>query len=218
MAQAAKDAGVKHVIWSTLEDTRLRVPLADTRMPTLQGKYKVPHFDGKGEANGYFSELGVPTTFLNTSFYWDNLIHFGMGPKPGPDGTLAFTLPMGDKKLPGIAAGGHRPLRVRHLQASRADRQDGRHRRRAPHRRDRWPPPSRRRSGKPVVYNAVTPEVYRGFGFPGADDLGNMFQYKADFEAEYCAARDLAFSRSLNPQLQTFAQWLAANKDRIPLA
>ena len=26
-----------------------------------------------------------------------------MGPKPGPDGTLAFTLPMGDKKLPGIA-------------------------------------------------------------------------------------------------------------------
>ena len=46
----------------------------------------------------------MPTTFLLTSFYWDNLIHFGMGPKQGPDGKLAFTLPMGDKKLPGIAA------------------------------------------------------------------------------------------------------------------
>ena len=44
-----------------------------------------------------------------------------------------------------------------------------------------------------------------------------MFQYKADFETEYCGARDLAFSRSLNPQLQTFAQWLEANAKRIPL-
>ena len=46
----------------------------------------------------------MPTTFLLTSFYWDNLIYFGMGPKKGADGELAFTLPMGDAKLPGIAA------------------------------------------------------------------------------------------------------------------
>ena len=103
MAEAAKEAGVKHVIWSTLEDTRQRVPLSDDRLPTLMGKYKVPHFDAKGEADAFFREL-TPTTCLRTSFYWDNLIHFGMGPKPGPDGTLAFTMPMADKKLPGIAA------------------------------------------------------------------------------------------------------------------
>ena len=104
MAQAAKDAGVQHVIWSTLEDTRQWVPLSDDRMPTLMGKYKVPHFDAKGEANQEFTDRGVPTTFLLTSFYWDNFIHFGMGPKRGPDGVLAITFPMGDKKLPGIAA------------------------------------------------------------------------------------------------------------------
>ena len=92
------------MIWSTLEDTRKWVPLSDDRMPTLQGKYKVPHFDGKGESNHFFTDAGVPTTFLLTSFYWDNFIHFGMGPKKGPDGKLAITLPMGDKKLPGIAA------------------------------------------------------------------------------------------------------------------
>ena len=51
MAQAAKRRGVQHVIWSTLEDTRKWVPLTDNRMPTLMGKYKVPHFDAKGEAN-----------------------------------------------------------------------------------------------------------------------------------------------------------------------
>ncbi|MFL5633769.1 MAG: NmrA/HSCARG family protein, partial [Gemmatimonadaceae bacterium] len=104
MAQAAKDAGIRHVIWSTLEDTRQSVPISDDRMPTLMGKYKVPHFDAKGEANAFFAELGVPTTYLVTSFYWDNFIHFGMGPKKGPDGKLAITLPMGSKKLPSIAA------------------------------------------------------------------------------------------------------------------
>jgi uncharacterized protein YbjT (DUF2867 family) len=217
MAWAAKDAGVKHVIWSTLEDTRLRVPLPDTRMPTLQGQYKVPHFDGKGEANGFFTELGAPTTFLNTSFYWDNLIHFGMGPKPGPDGTLAFTLPMRDSKLPGIAVEDigrcaygvfKRPDLIGKTVGIAGEHLTG----------TQMAAALSQALGRPVIYNAVTPEVYRGFGFPGAEDLGNMFQYKADFEKDYCAARDLGFSRSLNPQLQTFAQWLAANKDRIPLA
>ncbi|MDX2060854.1 MAG: NmrA/HSCARG family protein, partial [Gemmatimonadales bacterium] len=103
LAQAAQRAGVRHVVWSTLEDTRKWVPLADPRMPTLHGKYKVPHFDSKGEADEFFRSLGVPTTFLLTSFYWDNFIHFGLGPKRGPDGTLAITLPLDGAKLPGIA-------------------------------------------------------------------------------------------------------------------
>src|ERR1035441_1074417 len=104
MAEAAKAAGLRHVIWATLEDTRKWVPLSDDRMPTLQGKYKVPHFDAKGESDHFFTDAGVPTTFLLTSFYWDNFIYFGMGPKKVPDGKLGITLPMGDKKLPGIAA------------------------------------------------------------------------------------------------------------------
>ena len=217
MAQAARDSGLKHVVWSTLEDTRKWVPLTDTRMPTLQGKYKVPHFDAKGEANRIFSDLGVPTTFLNTSFYWDNLIHFGMGPKKGPDGKLAFVLPMGEKKLPGIAAEDigrcaygvfkRGPELVGKTVGIAGEHLTG----------AQMAAALTKALGQDVVHSAVTPEVYRGFGFPGADDLGNMFQFKAEFEKEYCAARDLGFSRSLNPQLQTFAQWLAANKERIPL-
>ncbi len=71
--------------------------------------------------------------------------------------------------------------------------------------------------GEEVRYNAVTPDAFRGFGFPGAEDLGNMFQFKRDFEDYFCRARDPAVARSLNPALQTFAVWLAANKDSIPL-
>jgi uncharacterized protein YbjT (DUF2867 family) len=217
MARAARKAGVEHVIWSTLEDTRAWVPLDDDRMPTLLGSYKVPHYDSKGESNRLFTAEGVPTTFLLTSFYWDNFIHFGMGPKKGPDGVLAITLPMGDKKLPGIAAedigrcaygifrkgseyvgktlgiaGGH--LTGAEMAAAFT-----------------------RALGQEVRYNDVPPEVYRAFDFPGAEDLGNMFQFKRDFEAYYCGARSLEVARALNPALQSFDVWLARNKDRIPL-
>jgi uncharacterized protein YbjT (DUF2867 family) len=217
MAVAAKDAGLGHVIWSTFEDTRLSVPLTDARMPTLQGRYKVPHFDAKAEADVYFTELGLPTTFLLTSFYWDNLIYFGMGPKKGPDGKLAFTLPMGSKKLPGIAAGdiggcAHGIFKRGAEFIGKTVGVAGEHLTGA-----QMAAALSEALGQEVAYNAVPPAVYRSFGFPGADDLGNMFQFKADFESMYCGNRDLALSRSLNPKLQTFAQWLAANKSRIPV-
>jgi len=218
MAEAAKDTGLKHVIWSTLEDTRRWVPLSDNRMPTLQGKYKVPHFDGKGESDRVFTELGVPTTFLLTSFFWDNFIHFGMGPKKGPDGKLAITFPMGDRKLPGIAAediGGcaYGIFRKGSELIGKTVGIAGEHLTGA-----QMAAAFTKALGREVVYHAVTPEEYRGLGFPGADDLGNMFQFKRDFEDYFCGARSVDFSRSLNPALQTFDTWLAKNKSRIPPA
>jgi uncharacterized protein YbjT (DUF2867 family) len=216
-AQAAKDAGLQHVIWSTLEDTRKWVPLEDDRMPTLMGKYKVPHFDAKGEADGIFRELGVPTTFLLTSFYWDNLIYFGAGPQRGPDGVLAVTFPLDDKPLSSIAVEDigkcaygifkrgrefiNRTVGIagEHLTGTQMARQ------------------LTQALGQEVRYNNVPPEVYRSFGFPGADDLGNMFQFKRDFNDYFVGARDLEFSRSLNPELQTFEEWLAVHKSEIPI-
>ena len=217
MAQAAQAAGLKHVIWSTLEDTRQWVPLSDNRMPTLMGKYKVPHFDAKGEADDLFVKAGLPVTLLITSFYWDNLIYFGSGPKKGPDGKLALVFPMGDKKLPAIAVedigkcaygifkrgtefiGKKVGIAGEHLTGAQ------------------MAAAMSKALGKKIGYNAVPPDVYRTFGFPGADDLGNMFQFKRDFNEYYCGARSPEFARSLNPDLLTFEAWLARNKDRIPL-
>jgi uncharacterized protein YbjT (DUF2867 family) len=217
IAKAAKENNVQHVIWSTLEDTRKWVPLNDNRMPTLGGNYKVPHFDSKGEADKHFTEQGVPVTFLLTSFYWENFIYFGMGPKKGEDGKLALSLPMGDKKLPGISvedigksayeifkrgnefigktvgiSGAH--LTGREMADSFA-----------------------KALGQDVAYNAVPFDVYRGLGFDGAEDLGNMFQFKHDFEDYFCGARSIDFSKSLNPTLQSFDSWLEENKNKIPL-
>ena len=218
LAEAARYAGVKHAIWSTFEDTRKYIPLTDGRMPTLLEKYKVPHFDAKAEADAYFTERRVPTTFLLTSFYWENFIYFGAGPKKGPDGTLALTLPIGNKKMPSIAAsdigacaygifkrgsefiGKTLGVAGEHLTGAQMAMAFS------------------EALGQRVVYNPVSPDVYRTFGFPGADEMGNMFQFKADFESVYCGNRDLALSRSLNPKLQSFAQWLAVNKSRVPLS
>ena len=71
--------------------------------------------------------------------------------------------------------------------------------------------------GKEVDYTNVPPDVYRSFDFPGADDLGNMFQFKRDFNDYYAGVRDLAFSRSLVPDMMTYDQWLARYKDQIPI-
>ena len=217
MADAATEAGVRHVIWSTLEDTRERVPLSDRRMPTLLEKYKVPHFDAKGEANRLFTGRGLPTTLLLTSFYWENLIHFGMGPKRGEDGRLHFTLPMGDKRLPGIASEdigrcAYAIFRKGSELIGRTVGIAGDHLTGA-----QMAAALTAAVGEEVRYNAVSPAAYRGFGFPGADDLGNMFQFKRDFEPDFCGARSLEFSRALNPGMRTFAAWLAENAGRIPV-
>jgi len=215
MAKAAAEGGATHVIWSTLEDTHRWVPLDDDRMPTLMTEYKVPHFDAKGEANHLFADHGAPTTFLLTSFYWDNLISFGMGPKKGADGTLVLTLPMGDKKLPGIAAEdigkcAYGIFKQGRSYIGRTVGIAGEHLTGTA-----MAAALARALGREVIYNPVTPAAYRDFGFPGAEDLGNMFQFKQEFEAAFCGARDLDESRSLNPELQTFDAWLARNKDRI---
>ena len=218
MADAAKATGLQHVIWSTLEDTRKSVPLSDDRMPTLMGKYKVPHFDVKGEADALFEASGVPVTYLITSFYWENFIYFGMNPKKGPDGKLVLSLPMADRKLSGIAAediGKTAYAIFKQGPAATAGKRvgiAGEHLTGA-----EIAAKMSRALGQPVAYNPVPFEVFRNLGFPGADDLGNMFQFYAEFEKQLSETRDLAKTRALNPELQTFDQWLARNKDKIPL-
>ncbi len=200
MARAAKSAGLRHVIWSTFEDTRKWIPLDDDRMPTLQGKYKVAHFDGKAEADHFFTDNGVPTTFLLTSAYWENFIYFGWGPQRGEDGVLAVTFPMGDKKLPSIAAGDIGKCGYGIF--GKGDEFIGK---------------TVGVAGEHLTGAQIAASFTKALG-EEVRYIGNMFQFKRDFNQDYCGARDLEVSRSLNPSLQTLDAWLAENKDRIPLA
>ncbi len=211
MANAAKAAGLRHVVWSTLPDTRDHVG-DDERVPTLQGTYKVPHFDSKAEADRFFTEAGVPTTFLSTTFYFESFLEY-FSPKRGEDGKLALALPMRDRLLSGIAVDDIGRTAYAIFQrgtelvgetisvagenltgAEYAER-------------------FTKEFGEEVVYQAFDVEALRASGAPGADDLANMFFYYAEHDAFFAGARDPEFVRTLNPRLQDFATWLAAHHD-----
>ena len=217
MARATKAAGVQHAVWSTLEDVRKWIPLSDTRLPTLHGRYKCPHFDSKGVVDEIFATEGAPTSYLMAAFYWDNFIHFGMGPRAGEDGNLVLALPLGGAVLPGIAASdigacaygifkkgpsaaGHRfGISGENLTGPQMAEQMG------------------KALGKPVHFYDVPFDTYRGFGFPGAEDLGNMFQFQQILGEEFLRYRDPVVSHALNPALQDFNAWLSANVSKIAI-
>jgi uncharacterized protein YbjT (DUF2867 family) len=217
MARATRRAGLKHVVWSTLEDTRNWVPLTDSRLPTLHGKYRVPHFDAKGQMDELFAKEAAPTTYLLAAFYWENFIHFGMGPRKGDDGDLVLAMPLGGAKLPGTAAedigrtaygvfrrgestvGQRIGIAGEILSGAEMAAKMG------------------QALGRNINFVDVPFDVYRGLGFPGAEDLGNMFQFHAILGDEFLRARDPKLARSLNPALLDFAGWLSANAAKIPI-
>ncbi|MGY1496831.1 NmrA/HSCARG family protein [Streptomyces sp. QTS52] len=215
LVRAAKAAGLKHVVWSTLEDTRDLLPLEDERMPVLQDKYNVPHFDAKGEANDLFRRAGVPTTFLNTTFFFQGFLQ-GMGPQRGEDGVLTLTLPLEDGKLLsgvdsedigrtafGIFKSGERligetvGLAGDHLTGAQ------------------YAAKFEAALGEPVRFQSVPYDVFRSLDTPAAEEIANMFQYYGDFDQEFTGARDLDKIRELNPALKNFDNWLADNAQKI---
>jgi uncharacterized protein YbjT (DUF2867 family) len=215
LVRAAKAAALQHVVWSTLEDTRELLPLDDERMPVLQDKYNVPHFDAKGEANELFRQAGVPTTFLNTTFFFQGFLT-QMGPQRGEDGVLTLTLPLEDGKLLSgvdvedigrtafaVLKGGEGligetvGLAGDHLTGAQ------------------YAAKFEAALGEPVRFQSVPYDVFRSLDIPAADELANMFQYYGDFDQEFTGARDLHKVRELNPALKSFDAWLADNVSKI---
>ncbi|MBC8088253.1 MAG: NmrA/HSCARG family protein [Phycisphaerae bacterium] len=215
MARATKAAGVQHAVWSTLEDTRKWIPLDDNRLPTIHGQYKSPHFDSKGPMDEVFTNEGAPTTFVQVAFYWDNFIHFGMGPRAGENGDLTLALPLGGAKLPGIGVGDvgrcvygvfkqgtgnigqYLGLAGEQLTGEELAAKMG------------------KAMGRTVNFYDVPFHAYRALGFPGAEDIGNMFQFQQILGQEFLDRRDPAQSRALNPQLQNFDAWLGEHAKEI---
>jgi len=216
MADAAKAEGLKHVVWSTLEDTRKFYPLDDeSRMPNVDGKYKVPHFDAKGEADQFFKDAGVPTTYMMASFYWDNFIHFGAGPTRGEDGKLVLNMPMANNKMGGIGTDDigrsalgifKRPDLIGQTVGIASDFITG----------EEIAKQMSDALGEPVTYNAVPFDVYRGFGFPGAVEMGNMFQFYAEEEKYFETGRNVSLTKEIDPGLENFKAWLSKHASQIP--
>jgi uncharacterized protein YbjT (DUF2867 family) len=157
--------------------------------------------------------LSVPTTFFLTSFYWENFIRFpGMGLRRDEHGELVLAMPLGDRKMPSIAVDdiGLCALGV-FTQVCTTMGQTigvaGEHLTGA-----EMAAAFTKAFGREVRYVDVAPEIYRTWDFPSAPELGNMLQFKRDFNELFCSVRDVERSRQLNPQLQTFDGWLSRHR------
>ncbi|WP_433074600.1 NmrA/HSCARG family protein [Dactylosporangium sp. CA-052675] len=213
LISAAQATDLRHVLWSTLEDTREAIPADDNRIPYLGDGYRVPHFDVKGAAaDARFAESGLPTTYLLMSFYWDNLL---TPPQRDPDGTLALHLPLGNTPIAGVASddigrvarrvlrqpsetiGATVPVVGEHLTG------------------EQMAAALSAVLGEPVAYRPPTHDQFRSFGFPGADELGNMFQYYTEFPESYLGRRDLETARAFNPDRLSLTDFLAAHRAEL---
>jgi uncharacterized protein YbjT (DUF2867 family) len=206
MAIAARDARVQHVVWSTQEDTRPLLEAAGSDIPMLGGRFRVPSYDAKGEADAAFRELGVPTTFMRTSFYWESLFLPHVGPRPTANG-VAIRWPLGGAKLPGIAVAdiGRCAVGVFSRRLAYVDRTIGI----CGEELTGYEIATAIREVLDVVcrYEPIETDEFRQLS--GAAGIANMFQYKRDLEHVHRGYRDRTVSMSLNPRLKTFRQWLA---------
>ncbi|RNM17084.1 NmrA/HSCARG family protein [Nocardioides pocheonensis] len=218
LVRAAAATNLQHVVWSTLEDTRELLPLDDDRMPVLQGSYNVPHFDAKGEANTLFQEAGVPTTFLNTTFYFQNFVNF-FGPQRGDDGVLTLALPIQDGKLlsgvdtEDIGRTAYAIFKAGKRFVGETVGLAGDHLTGA-----QYAAKLAAALGEPVRWQSVPFDAFRALDLPIAEEMGNMFQYYSDFDREFTKARDLDRLRELNPALRSFDDWLTDNAGKLQVA
>lgn len=213
LAQATARAGLAHVVWSTLEDTRELLPLEDERVPVLEGSYNLPSFDVKGAANKLFVEAGVPTTFMNTSFFFQNFLHL-MGPHRNEDGTVALTLPLEDGKLfASIDGNDIGPTAYGILKEGEStigetigiagDHQSG----------AGYAEIMGEAIGEPVRFESVPFEEFRKRDIKLADHIVSMFQIFGDFDAQFIGSRGLDRVRGFNPGLNSFRTWALENGD-----
>ena len=214
---ACKAAGVARVVFSTLEDVAAiqadgGLGFIFGKIPPLASGQIVPHFDGKGRAMAHAKTLGLNCVFLKMSFYMENFSTY-MPPVKNDDGTFSIQLPMGPGT--GLQMG---IVSVRDVggvaKAFFAD----------PDAYPGWElgcagdvldmdeiaEAFAEVFGKEVSYRPVELEVYKGLGFPGAAELGNMFRFYQD--AGRCV-RSAADTRGMFPGAQTLKAWLEANKD-----
>jgi uncharacterized protein YbjT (DUF2867 family) len=202
LVDAVSDAGVGHFVFSTLPSV----------YELTGGELPVPHFDVKAKMEAYARSLALPATFVHMAFYFDNFLAF-FPPQRQRDGSWRVGFPQGDTRLAGVAVedvGGvvatiferRAEFLGRSLYVVGDDR-----------------PPAdyaaamARATGKPVTYEHVPREVYASLGFPGAEDLANMFEFYRTRVPNREA--DLVRSRELYPQIQDFDRWIAKHGGRL---
>lgn len=205
---AGERAGVQHYVWSTFDDSMefFEAMKEEDRVPMINEHY-IPHFDIKHKMNGIFPK--EKTTHYYTSFYFENLYVFGMTSKgvfcanTGDSvmsliscediGRCAYGIFKAEDeyKCKDVYVAGDK-ITSKELMEVIADV-----------------------TGKPYSYADVDRKTYASFGFPGAGECANMFEYYKLESDKFCGLRDLELSKKLNPKLQNAREWAESHKAEL---
>ncbi|XP_027731174.1 nmrA-like family domain-containing protein 1 [Vombatus ursinus] len=198
VADASKELGLKHVVYSGLENVR----------KLTKGKLEVPHFDGKGEVEEYFWNLGVPMTSVRVAAYYENFLNIWKPVKASDGDYYNLLLPMKDIPMDGISVADVGPVvasvfrspeeflsKAVGLSAEALTIQQ-------------YADILSKTLGKVFKDSKITPEAYEKLGFPGAQEIADMMRFyhmKPD--------RDVKLTHKLHPKVKSFSQFVSENKE-----
>ncbi|HTL10221.1 MAG TPA: NmrA/HSCARG family protein [Chitinophagaceae bacterium] len=202
LVDAVKESNIEHFVFHTLPDLK----------KMSKGKYSVPHCDLKAALEQYTRMLQIPATFLRIAFYYENFLTFFPLQKMN-DGSYSFGFPQGDTKLAMISVedvGGivnsifhHRDAYLRRVVgAVGADEPCA-----------AYAAVMSKVLNTEVRYNHIPRDVYASFPFPGAEELANMFEVQRLHIDNRLI--DLIETYALNPNTQSFEQWMVKNRHRF---
>lgn len=205
LVDAVAQSGVTHFVFSTLPHCK----------KISSGKVEVPHFDLKAQLEEYARGLKLNATYIHCAFYFENFLTF-FPPQKQEGGTFAIGFPQGDVPLAGVSVED-----VGSIVAPVFDRPDeylgkvvgivgddltG----------EQYAEKMTRVLGTKVIYHHIPRDTFAAYGFPGAEDLANMFEFNRLFIANRQA--DLQACRAINPKMQSFETWLKSHKDAFDKA
>lgn len=202
LVDAVAKERIAHFVFSTLPYSK----------KISHGELEVPHFDMKAQLEEYTRELGLKATFVHVAFYFENFLSFFPLQKRD-DGAWGFGFPQGDTPLAGVAIDDvgsivavlfeNPEVYVGRTVGIVGDDLKG----------SQYAETMTRVLGRRVVYSHIPRDVYASFGFPGADDLANMFEFNRLYIPQRRA--DMELCQALNPEMQTFETWLKAHKGAL---
>lgn len=196
---ACKKAGVQHVVYSDLENTE----------KLSGGKFKVPHFTHKALAADYAEAQDFKYfTRVRPPFYYQNFQSF-FPPKKEDDGTLVFTLPLTEKAYitsfdvddygEAVANVFANPEKYNHVIVNMG----------VEHLHPQeYVEIFAKVTGQKAKYNSISRETYAGFGFPGAEELADMFGWFEEYTYFGPDADPKKYQKELYPNAISFEDWL----------
>ncbi|XP_050630341.1 nmrA-like family domain-containing protein 1 isoform X2 [Macaca thibetana thibetana] len=202
LADLAKRLGLHYVVYSGLQNIK----------KLTAGRLTAAHFDGKGEVEEYFRDIGVPMTSVRLPCYFENFLSHFL-PQKAPDGkSYLLSLPTGDVPMDGMSVSDLGPVVLSLLKMPEKYIGQNIGLSTCRHTAEEYAALLTKHTHKVVHDAKMTPEDYEKLGFPGARDLANMFRFYA-----LRPDHDIELTLRLNPKALTLDQWLEQHKGDFAL-